>query len=254
MKKILPLVFAILLLLTACGKKPLFGVSTNEDNSISVLADRGPKDSMGIGYLTVGENEQVVVDAGFNPEGKISLRFMSGTPGDDGLPGGTSYEASISGSDSMSFSVDPGTYTVALFVQSKVTGSALIRTEACGETALPGSLADDFIGIWTEKTAGRCTVEITGQSDGQYGIHVFWGGTASDMSFWSMTASPVESNVLRYSDCVHSVITLSEDEAETEVIEYENGTGEFTLLSTNELMWQDDVGQAGDNLLFVSEG
>ena len=52
MKKSLPLMLlAMVLLLSACGQKPVFGVSTNEDNSISITADRGPKDSMGLGYL-----------------------------------------------------------------------------------------------------------------------------------------------------------------------------------------------------------
>jgi len=63
MKKSLALMLlAMVLLLSACGQKPVFGVSTNEDNSISITADRGPKDSMGLGYLTVGENEHVVID------------------------------------------------------------------------------------------------------------------------------------------------------------------------------------------------
>lgn len=56
------MLLAMVLLLSACGQKPVFGVSTNEDNSISITADRGPKDSMGLGYLTVGENEHVVID------------------------------------------------------------------------------------------------------------------------------------------------------------------------------------------------
>jgi len=61
MKKSLALMLlAMVLLLSACGQKPVFGVSTNEDNSIT--ADRGPKDSMCLGYLTVGENEHVVID------------------------------------------------------------------------------------------------------------------------------------------------------------------------------------------------
>jgi len=78
MKKSLPLMLlAMVLLLSACGQKPVFGMSTNEDNSISITADRGPKDSMGLGYLTVGENEQVVIDAaGMDKGGKLSLRFM----------------------------------------------------------------------------------------------------------------------------------------------------------------------------------
>ena len=61
MKKILPFVFAILLLLTACGKKPLFGVSTNEDNSISVTAENGLKD-VASARKAAGEPEGVDCD------------------------------------------------------------------------------------------------------------------------------------------------------------------------------------------------
>ena len=69
-----------------------------------------------------------------------------------------------------------------------------------------------------------------------------------------MAASPVSSNVLHYDDCRHSIITLTEDGLDSETLVYENGSGEFTLLSTNELIWQDDVEQAGQDALFVSEG
>ena len=40
MKKSLALMLlAMVLLLSACGQKPVFGVSTNEDNSISITAE-----------------------------------------------------------------------------------------------------------------------------------------------------------------------------------------------------------------------
>ena len=71
MKKLV-LILLIVLLLSDCGQKSMFGVGTNDDNSISIVADRGPKDSMGIGFLTVAENEQIVIDAtGMNKDSKI---------------------------------------------------------------------------------------------------------------------------------------------------------------------------------------
>ena len=71
MKKLV-LILLIVLLLSGCGRKSMFGVGTNDDNSISIVADRGPKGSMGIGYLTVAENEQIVIDAtGMNKDSKI---------------------------------------------------------------------------------------------------------------------------------------------------------------------------------------
>ena len=136
-KKSLPLVLlAMVLLLSACGKKPVFGVSTNEDNSISITADRGPKDSMGLGYLTVGENEQVVVDAtGMDKGGKLSLRFMTGVLGSDDFPDVCAYETTVSGGDSAVFTAEPGEYTVEVIVQSVITGTARICTEAADGTA-----------------------------------------------------------------------------------------------------------------------
>ena len=137
MKKSLALMLlAMVLLLSACGQKSVFGVSTNEDNSISITADRGPKDSMGLGYLTVGENEQVVIDAtGMDKDGKLSLRFMAGVLGADEFPEEAAYETSVSGGDSAVFTAEPGEYTVEVIVQSVITGTARICTEAADGTA-----------------------------------------------------------------------------------------------------------------------
>ena len=137
MKKSLALMLlAMVLLLSACGQKSVFGVSTNEDNSISITADRGPKDSMGLGYLTVGENEQVVIDAtGMDKDGKLSLRFMAGVLGADEFPEEAAYETSVSGGDSAVFTAEAGEYTVEVIAQSKITGTARICTKAADGSA-----------------------------------------------------------------------------------------------------------------------
>ena len=250
----LPLLFAMLLL-SGCGQKPMFGVSTNEDNSISITADRSPKDSMGIGYLTVAENEQIVIDAtGLNKEGKLRCRFTPGVLGTDGYKDEILFESTVSGGDSASFSAEPGEYTVGVIADSKLTGSALIFTEPIDEMALLGYTPDSLIGNWSEKTSGRGNIAIEKISDDHYNVQVNWGSSAEEMYVWTMAASPVGSNVLHYDDCRHSIITFTEDGLDSETLVYENGSGEFTLLSTNELIWQDDVEQAGQDALFVSEG
>ena len=142
MKKSLALMLlAMVLLFSACGQKPVFGVSTNEDNSISITADCGPKDSMGLGYLTVGENEQVVIDAtGMNTDGKLSIHFMAGVLDSDEFSEEPAYETSVSGGDSAVFTAEPGEYTVGVIVQSKITGTAQISTKAVdGATAVSDS-------------------------------------------------------------------------------------------------------------------
>ena len=144
MKKCLPLMLlAMLLLLSACRQNPIFGVSTNGDNSISITAERGPKGSTGLGYLTVGENEQVAIDAtGLNQGGKLSLCFTAGVLGSDDYPEEPDYETSVSGGDSAAFTAEPGEYTVEVIAQSEITGSAQIFTEAADGTAAAATDSD----------------------------------------------------------------------------------------------------------------
>lgn len=254
MKKLLPILFAVFLL-AGCGHKPVFGVSTNENNSISITADRGPKDGMGLGYLTVAENEQIVIDAtDMEKAGKLRLRFLHGVLGSEDFPDEPLYELTVSGGDSASFDAEPGDYTVAVIAESKLTGNALVFVEPLDEMALLGYTPDSLVGTWAEKIAGRGTIVIEKEADDLFRVQINWGNSASEMYVWTMTASPAASNILHYDDCWHSIITFAEDGSDSETLVYENGTGEFTLLSTNELMWQDDVEQAGQDTLFVSEG
>lgn len=110
MKKLFPiLVLTVALMLSACGKKSVFGVSTNEDNSISVTGDRGPKDSVGIGYLTVQDGERIVVDAtNLSKDSQINLRFMFGVLGSDDFPEEPAFEAVVSGGGTETFDAEPG--------------------------------------------------------------------------------------------------------------------------------------------------
>lgn len=170
MKKSLALMLlAMVLLLSACGQKPVFGVSTNEDNSINITADRGPKDSMGLGYLTVGENEQVVIDAtAIDKNGKLTLRFMAGVLGSDEFPEEPAYETSVSGGDSAVFTVEPGEYTVGVIAQSKITGTARICTEAAAGTAAaadPAAAAESDLALQPgEHFEGTVPLEGTEQT------------------------------------------------------------------------------------------
>lgn len=136
MKKNLAFLLALCLLaafvLCGCGEKPVFGVSTNEDNSISVTADRGAKDSAGLGYLTVGENEQVVLEAHFQTDGEIEVQLRAGLLGSEDFPEEPSAVVTIVGEGTESFTLEPGEYTVTVKALNKLSGTALIRTEPVG--------------------------------------------------------------------------------------------------------------------------
>ena len=136
MKKKVAVLLALCLLaafaLCGCGEKPVFGVSSNEDNSISVTADRGPKGSAGLGYLTVGENEQVVLESRFQKDGEIEVQMRAGVLGSEDFPEEPSAVVTIVGEGTESFTIEPGEYTVTVKALNKVSGTALIRTEPVG--------------------------------------------------------------------------------------------------------------------------
>ena len=79
-------------------------------------------------------------------------------------------------------------------------------------------------------------------------------GAGESLTVNDLALRPAASHVLRYEDCRCVTLTLNENGVETEELQYENGTGSFTLLSTNELRWQDDTGHAADDALFIAVG
>ena len=114
--------------------------------------------------------------------------------------------------------------------------------------------ADDMIGIWGDNVAGRATLDIrAAEETGKYDILVSWGNSAAQTYIWTMTAKATDNNVLSYEDCTHTIVTFSENNEESIEEVYINGHGTFTLLSTNEIQWDDNIENAAEDLLFVSE-
>lgn len=145
----------------------------------------------------------------------------------------------------------------AVFADDSASAAAIVEewykalAETLGVTEPPAA-ADELSGIWTEKIAGRGTIEITpGETEDSYSIFVHWGSSATEAYIWNMTGVRTEDNVIRYTDCRQAILTLSEDSPESEEVQYENGVGEFRLLSTGELIWNDETGHAGDDTLFI---
>ena len=77
MRKFVLFVWLILgmVLLSGCEKKASFSVETHENNVISVTAENAKEGSSAIGYLKVGEKEEVVVDTDFPKDVKLRLRL-----------------------------------------------------------------------------------------------------------------------------------------------------------------------------------
>ena len=137
--------------------------------------------------------------------------------------------------------------------------ASAVMNDLYHEMVLANSLGytpDDLIGTWAEKIAGRGSIEISkGDEEGSYKVFIHWGSSAFEASQWTMTAYPTGNGAeLRYNDCTMTDIVFTSDDQSTETVRYENGTGTFSLLSTYELVWNDETGHAADDNVFVNAG
>lgn len=125
---------------------------------------------------------------------------------------------------------------------------------AANDMSKLGYTADDYVGTWAEKVAGRGVITIEKAAADSYTVHIEWANGAAEQYVWDMTATPTAANTLRYENGTHEIRTYSSDGSFTMEPQYSNGTGEFALNSANEIMWTDEINNAGENCVFISAG
>jgi hypothetical protein len=130
---------------------------------------------------------------------------------------------------------------------------ALAAGDADADAGSSAFNADDLVGVWAEKYAGRGIITITKGANGAYDVLVEWANGAAEQYIWEMTAEPFgEGGELAYENGKHLIRTYTSDTEYTDAVQYENGSGVFYLNSVGEVMWQDNVGQQGDDCVFVN--
>ncbi len=112
---------------------------------------------------------------------------------------------------------------------------------------------DDMAGVWAEKIAGRCQIEITrAAEDGVFDVKIGWAGSAFERSFWEMTATEDgDRPVLTYTDCRNYTRTYTSDSDYTETQGYTGGHGSFELTDEGILIWNDAQENAAADCEFV---
>lgn len=125
-------VLAILMLtLSACGQS-YFKVDENTDKRMLISAQKAGKDSYFMsGSLTVEEGEEITASADLS-KGRIRVEIFleSGDQSKDQMPQleeEPALSANLQGTDSMSGTVNPGTYMVQATCLEKATGSIVIE-------------------------------------------------------------------------------------------------------------------------------
>ena len=110
----------------------------------------------------------------------------------------------------------------------------------------------NFIGSYA---AGRANIDVSceGQSDAKF--LVTWGSSAFETSSWEMSGTLDQDTLtVPYTNCVKQDIVFDEDGTENATVAYENGTGTFTFTEDGRLLWQDDMENAGEDMVFLFGG
>ena len=125
---IIPVICLILAIFAAgCSKKTsVFEVSSSSDTQISVTAESAKKGSSAFSHMTIQGNS-ITVDADFEDNGKIGVRYAQGEYDADSFPE-DAQEITVSGKDSAKVDgIDPGSYTVLVTATDDLNGTAVIR-------------------------------------------------------------------------------------------------------------------------------
>ena len=110
----------------------------------------------------------------------------------------------------------------------------------------------NFIGVYALDRAS-ITVEADGMENAKF--FVTWSSNAAEHSEWVMSGKfDPETLTVEYTDCVKTTITFKESgEIESEVVNFENGTGSFTFAEGDALTltWDDGMEQVADGSVFT---
>ena len=124
----IPVICLILAIFAAgCSKKKtsVFEVTGSSDTKISVTAESAKKGSSALSHMTIQGNS-ITVDADFEDNGKIGVRYAQGEYDADSFPE-DAQEITVSGKDSAKVDgIEPGSYTVLVTATDDLNGTAVI--------------------------------------------------------------------------------------------------------------------------------
>ena len=120
-----------MLVLTACGKSE-FGLSENTEKKMTITAENADKDSFFmVGSLEVADGEQIAITSNLT-KGSVRVEIV-GTPEEqsiDQIPdmnAEATLAADLKGTDSVSGTVEAGTYMLKATCLEKATGTVLVE-------------------------------------------------------------------------------------------------------------------------------
>ena len=141
-KRIITVLIALLtaLMLVGCkakDSKPSLEIMPNDDNTISIMADKAGISGGGGADITVSEGQKLVIDSTLS-KGEIQIRFFH-----DEAPANPdasvaeilhtnddpALDVTVSASGKTEHTVDPGSYTIMVNVLKTTTGTIIISAK-----------------------------------------------------------------------------------------------------------------------------
>ena len=120
-----------MLVLTACGKSE-FGLSENTEKKMTITAENADKDALFmVGSLEVADGEQIAITSNLT-KGSVRVEII-GTPEEqsiDQIPdmnAEVTLTADLKSTDSVSGTVEAGTYMLKATCLEKATGTVLVE-------------------------------------------------------------------------------------------------------------------------------
>lgn len=141
-KRIITVLVALLvaLMLVGCkanGSKPSLEIMPNDDNTISITADKAGISGGGGADITVSEGQKLVIDSTLS-KGEIQIRFFreeASTNPDASVAeilhtnDDPALDVTVSASGKTEHTVDPGSYTIMVNVLKTTTGTIIISAK-----------------------------------------------------------------------------------------------------------------------------
>ena len=141
-KRIITVLIALLtaLMLVGCkakDSKPSLEIMPNDDNTISIMADKAGISGGGGADITVSEGQKLVIDSTLN-EGEIQIKFSRNeAPADSDASADDILHSSddpvlvvtVSATGTTGHTVDPGSYTVMVNILKTTTGTIIISSK-----------------------------------------------------------------------------------------------------------------------------
>ena len=204
-------------------------------------------ESVYVNSLYYGVRRYEQVDSGAIPDGDyVMLVFtQSGARFDFFRGDGGNYIRQYAPDGSVSF-------YKAVF-EKKSTNAHGLASQWLQELRQNRSVAEErgFAGTWADSESGRGTITVKQKDRTTYKVEVVWRNGAAEQVHWEMTASRDGAGRFSYDNCRCVVYSYDTSGSESKRVRYKDGTGSFTLGENDSLTWQDDVGNQGDEIVFV---